>query len=240
MTLRAAFSSLKVSGSADCSLSDEDVCEDISECVHAECAAFFGREQARQHGVQVEKVVHSFRPESEVEIKKRREHVEHVKRNSTCRTCGRKGHWAGDQICPKLYWKTISTWQWNANWSRDVSKTDKKHMKGNDQPKGAGKHTSFRTRAPFNREARIAKAMNDEAGMCTGKCFKFVPFVPSSDFVPGHGGNRPSTWAIERACTTPVPGRQAVQNSNDPVPGRGKSTIFGRSSAWPTNGSPRA
>ena len=45
---------------ADCSLSDEDVCEDISECVHAECAAFFGREQARQHGVHVEKVVHSF------------------------------------------------------------------------------------------------------------------------------------------------------------------------------------
>ena len=57
--------------------------------------------------------------------------------------------------------------------SRDVSKTDKKHMKGKDQPKGAGKHTSFRTRAPFNREA--------------------------------------------------VPGRQAVQNSNDPVPGREKA-----------------
>ena len=52
---------------ADCSLSDEDVCEDISECVHAECAAFFGREQARQHGVHVEKVVHSFRPKSELE-----------------------------------------------------------------------------------------------------------------------------------------------------------------------------
>ena len=51
---------------ADCSLSDEDVCEDISECVHAECAAFFGREQARQHGVHVEKVVHSFRPKSEL------------------------------------------------------------------------------------------------------------------------------------------------------------------------------
>ena len=36
--------------------SDEDICEDISECVHAECAAFFGREQARQHGVHMEKV----------------------------------------------------------------------------------------------------------------------------------------------------------------------------------------
>ena len=85
---------------ADCSLSDEDVCEDISECVHAECAAVFGREQARQHGVHVEKVVHRFRPKSELEIKKRREHVEQAKMNSTCRTCGRKGHWAGDQVCP--------------------------------------------------------------------------------------------------------------------------------------------
>ena len=73
-------------------------------------------------------------------------------------------------------------------------------MKGKDQPKGAGNQTSFRTRAPFNREARIAQAMNDEAGKCLGRCFKFVPFVPSSDPVPGHaarGGNRPSAWAIE-------------------------------------------
>ena len=86
----------------DCSLSDEDVCEDISECVHAECAAFFGREQARQHGVHVEKVVHSFRPKSELEIKKRREHVEHAKRNLMCRTCGRKGRWVGDRVCPNF------------------------------------------------------------------------------------------------------------------------------------------
>ena len=57
-------------------------------------------------------------------------------------------------------------------WSRDVLKTDKRHMKGKDQPKGAGKHTSFRTRAPFNREARIAQAMNDEAGKCTGRYFQ--------------------------------------------------------------------
>ena len=128
-------------------LSDEDVCEDISESVHAECAAFFGREQARQHGVHVEKVVHSFRPKSELEIKKRRELVEHAKRISTCRTCGRKGHWAGDKICPNFIGNRSapgsSTRPWNANWSRDVSKTDKRHMKGKDQPKGAGKHTSF-------------------------------------------------------------------------------------------------
>ena len=34
------------------------------------------------------------------------------------------------------------------------------------------KRTSFRKRAPFNREARIAQTMDDETGMCTGKCFK--------------------------------------------------------------------
>ena len=56
-------------------------------------------------------------------------------------------------------------------------------MKGKDQPKGAGKRTSFRTRPPFNREARIAQAIDDEAGMCTGKCFNFVPL---SDPDPGH------------------------------------------------------
>ena len=103
---------------ADCSLSDEDV--------RRECAAFFGREQARQHGVHVEKVVHSFRPKSELEIQRRRELVEHAKRNSTCRTCGRKGHWAGDKICPNFVGNRSAPGRpWNANWSRDVSKTDK-------------------------------------------------------------------------------------------------------------------
>ena len=106
-----------------------------------------------------------------------------------------------------------------------MSKTDKKHTKGKDQPKGAGKRTSFRTRAPFNREARIAQAINDEAGKCTGKCFKFVHFVPSSDPVPGHvasGAIDPGLGRLQ-GLYDPVPGRQAVQNFNDPVPGRGKA-----------------
>ena len=102
-----------------------------------------------------------------------------------------------------------STRPWNANWSRDVSKTDKRRMKGKDQAKGAGKHTSFRTRTSFNREARIAQAMNDEAGKCTGRCFKFVPFVPTSDPVPGHAA---------RGVIDPVPGR--LKGLHDPVPGR--------------------
>ena len=62
----------------------------------------------------------------------------------------------------------------SANWSRDVSKTDKKHTKGKDHPKGAGKRTSFRTRVPFNREARLAQAMDDEADVCTVNLFPWV------------------------------------------------------------------
>ena len=67
--------------------------------------------------------------------------------------------------------------------------------------------------------------MNDEAGKCTGKCFEFVPFVPSSDPVPGHvarGAIDPGPGRL-RSLYDPVPGRQAVQNFNDPVPGRGKA-----------------
>ena len=176
----------------------------------------------------MKKVVHSFQPKSELEIKKRRELVEHAKRNSTCRICGRKAHWAGDKICPNFVGNRSapgsSTRPWNANWSRDVSKIDKKHMKGKDQPKGAGKHTSFRTRAPFNREARIAQAMNDEAGKCTDRCFKFVPFVPF-ELVPGHaarGAIDPVPGRL-KGLHDPVDGRQAVQNSIDPVLGRGKA-----------------
>ena len=161
-----------------------------------------------------------------MEIKKRRECVEHAKRNSTCRTCGRKGHWAGDRVCPKFVRNRSvpgsSTRPWSANWSRDVSKTNKEHTKGKDQPKGAGKRTSFRTRTPFNREARIAQAMNDEAGKCTGRCCKFVPFVPSSDPVPGPAARGVIDPVPRRlkGLHDPVPGRQAVQHSNDPVAGR--------------------
>ena len=63
--------------------------------------------------------------------------------------------------------------------------------------------------------------MNDEACKCTGKCFKFVPFVSSSDPVPGHtarGVIDPVPGRM-KGLHDPVPGRQAVQNSNDPVPG---------------------
>ena len=86
---------------ADCPLSDEGRMRGPFRSVSTQRGPpSSDANMARQHGVHVEKVVRSFRPKSELEIKKRREHVEQAKRNSTCRTCGRKGHWAGDQICP--------------------------------------------------------------------------------------------------------------------------------------------
>ena len=42
----------------ECSLSDENVC-DVVGCFHTECAALFGRQQAKHHGVGVEKITTS-------------------------------------------------------------------------------------------------------------------------------------------------------------------------------------
>ena len=83
---------------SDCSLSDEDVCEDISD--HAERAAIFGCEQARQHGVHVEKVVHSFRPKSELE-------------KFDVQDLWTEGSLGWRSIVPKFCWKSISTWQFD-------------------------------------------------------------------------------------------------------------------------------
>ena len=111
----------------------------------------------------------------------------------------------------KFCWKSLNAWQLNEAVEC--------------QPKGAGKRASFRTRAPFNREVRIAQAVDDETGLCVGRCFKFVSFVPSSDPVPAHAARGvidPGTRQLQ-GLHDPEPGRQAVQNFNDPVPGRGKA-----------------
>ena len=87
-----------------------------------------------------------------------------------------------------------------------MSKTDKRHTKCKDQPKGAGMRTPFRARAPFSREARFAQAMDGESGMSTGKCFKLVPL---GDPVPGRAA---------RGEVDPEPGRRAMKDNL--VPGR--------------------
>ena len=74
-------------------------CEEIAQQVHDECSAYFGREEARTKGVEVGRSIRQFRSRSKLEIKVRRDKVAAVKRNSRCRTCGRKGHWTGDISC---------------------------------------------------------------------------------------------------------------------------------------------
>ena len=61
--------------------------------------------------------------------------------------------------------------------------------------------------------------MDGEADVCTGKCFKLVSL---GDPVPGHdarGVIDPGSGRLQ-GLYDPVPGRQAVQDSDDPVPGR--------------------
>ena len=86
---------------ANCDLNDKEVCEDIADAVHNEFVAFAAREQAIKRGVSTQRVVHQFRPpQSDLTPEQRRAKVELAKQNSTCRKCGKTGHWAADEICP--------------------------------------------------------------------------------------------------------------------------------------------
>ena len=66
-----------------------------------EASAYVGREMARSKGVQVNRQVHPWRPKSELTLSDRRERATKAKKHSTCRSCGKAGHWAGDPECPK-------------------------------------------------------------------------------------------------------------------------------------------
>ena len=86
---------------ADCDLNDKEICEDIADSVHNEFVALAAREQAMKRGVPMQRVVHQYRPpQSDLTPKQRRAKVELAKQNSTCRKCGKSGHWAADECCP--------------------------------------------------------------------------------------------------------------------------------------------
>ena len=80
-------------------LDDPQFCNDISGCVHDELYAFYSSEQARSNGVNVGKHIHAYKPKSEFSVEERREKINLAKKNSTCRACGKPGHWAGDAGC---------------------------------------------------------------------------------------------------------------------------------------------
>ena len=156
---------------------DEDVCEEVSDCVHVECAAVFGREHARDHGVTVAKVAHNVWPRSWLQIKKRREHVELARTNSTCRACGRKGHCGGRSV------RGSATNPWSANWSRNATKADKdktygkKGMERARTIRRAQAETCLSRRAPFNRESRRAQPSSDRSDKSIEKVFSLFPWM---------------------------------------------------------------
>ena len=43
--------------------------------------------------------MHPYKPTSELSLDERKKRVEAVKAKSTCRACGKTGHWANDAIC---------------------------------------------------------------------------------------------------------------------------------------------
>ena len=78
---------------------EEDTAEICAQAVFDEQVAFFSRENARAAGVKVAKHVHPYRPTSELSLDERKKRMEAVKKKSTCKACGKVGHWANDAIC---------------------------------------------------------------------------------------------------------------------------------------------
>ena len=77
-------------------INDKDVAEEIAGTVQDATFAFYSREEARARGVPVDRHVHSTRPKSELTLLERKKNVADLKRKTTCRVCGKKGHWVGD------------------------------------------------------------------------------------------------------------------------------------------------
>ena len=110
-------------------LSDPAWAEEASSCFHDELFGFYSRESAKQNGISVQKRLHSFKPKSELTIEERKKCVSKAKQNSSCRSCGQPGHWAGDQECKMKGGSTqgpqapkSSSWQKRPHKFHDVNK----------------------------------------------------------------------------------------------------------------------
>ncbi|CAE7418365.1 GIP [Symbiodinium sp. CCMP2592] len=71
------------------------------ERLYAETMAFMARSKAKGKGKPTSKSAHSYRPRpSNLSVEDRRKKLQEIKSKSTCKVCGRRGHWAGDKECP--------------------------------------------------------------------------------------------------------------------------------------------
>ena len=69
----------------------------LTEAAQAETMAFM----AKRKGKPTAKSAHSYRPRpSNLSVEDRRKKLQEIKNKSTCKVCGRRGHWAGDKECP--------------------------------------------------------------------------------------------------------------------------------------------
>ena len=74
----------------------------MADIVQSETVAFMARSKAKGKGKPVSaKGAHGYRPRATgLTVEDRRKKLHEIKLRSTCKTCGRKGHWSGDRECP--------------------------------------------------------------------------------------------------------------------------------------------
>ena len=84
----------------DFSLDDDECIAFLASACQAEVCAFFARSKAKGKGKPMGKHAHGYRPKpSGLSIEDRKAKLKEIKARSVCRTCGKKGHWAGDRDC---------------------------------------------------------------------------------------------------------------------------------------------
>ena len=90
---------------AKCDLSDEHY-DVISEAIQCECIAFMARGNAfKKFGGKKKhfpkKKFSGKVMKTGMSVDDRRKKLKEIKSRSTCKSCGKRGHWAGDQECQK-------------------------------------------------------------------------------------------------------------------------------------------
>jgi len=133
---------------AQADFADPATLEEIAGCVQDEIYAFYSREDARKRGVKVDKYVHGFRPRSELTLAEKRDRVKLVKQKSTCRACGKVGHWHSDPECPAK------------NQSSATSAPSTSH--GQTDGKGKGKGKQYTKNIKYRRSGYLAIADHDK------------------------------------------------------------------------------
>ena len=81
---------------------DREALAFLADTVQCETVAFMARAKAKGKGKSVmQSSAHGYRPRSTgLTVEDCRRKLHEIKLRSTCKTCGRKGPWAGDKECP--------------------------------------------------------------------------------------------------------------------------------------------